>query len=89
MEWLTGTVFKVDTATLRNFTRAYHFDTLYNLRDIELSSRYYLHSHKPAFTSTKNIYFIRKSQEKNNWTYVADLNSGTLWAEIWYPDGGQ
>jgi len=89
MEFLTGTVFKIDTVTLRSFVNRYNFQMLTELRDLQLVSVNYLRTYKPSFASTSNIFFIRESKEKNHWTYVADLNRGELWAEIWYPDSGQ
>jgi hypothetical protein len=89
-EWLTGIVLKVDSLTLRDFVVNNHFDAAKNLQDFHLYSTNCLTSQRPNFTSTNNIYFITKSLNKNNWTYVADLNSKRLWAEISYPDwGGQ
>lgn len=87
-EWLTGTVFKIDSSALMNFVIENHFDTLQNLNDIHLFSNNYLTRFKADFKSTKNVYFIRRSVNKNNWIYVADLNENKLWAEISYPDWG-
>ncbi len=89
-EWLTGTVFEIDNATLKKFVIANHFDTLQNLNEIHLISNNYLTRHKANFKTIQNIYFVRKSVNKNNWTYVADLGDNKLWTEISYPDwGGQ
>lgn len=87
-EWLTGTVFKIDSLTLVKFITDNHFDTLRNLQDLHLFSENYLTRYSPNFITTKNIFFIRRSEHKNNWTYVVDLNSNRLWTEISYPDWG-
>ena len=89
-EFLTGTVFKMDSVTLLNFIIENHFDTARSYLDTHIMSEYYLKANKPTFNSTDRIYFIRKSEKKINWTYVADLKSNRLWTEISYPDwGGQ
>ena len=89
-EWLTGTVFEIDTATLQKFVQTYNFQSLKGLNELHLHSLNYLDTYKPNFASIRNIYFSSKSKGKNSWTYVADLNSGKLWSEISYPDwGGQ
>ena len=87
-EWLTGTVLKIDNATLQKFVAKHHFDVLKNSNDLHFLSNSYLHEYKAEFTETKNICFLSKSSDKNNWTYVADLNNNILWAEIIYPDWG-
>jgi hypothetical protein len=87
-EWLTGTVLKIDSLTLTKFVIDNHFDTLQNLNDIHLFSDSYLGKNKPDLSSTKNVYYISKSEHNNNWVYVVDLNRGRLWAEISYPDWG-
>ena len=40
-----------------------------------------------AFKLKQNPEFA-KSENKNNWTYLADLNKNKLWAQISYPDAG-
>lgn len=87
-EWLTGTVFKIDSLSLRKFITDNQFDTLKNIQDIHLFSENYLIKYKPNITSTHNIYYVSKSAGKNNVIYVADLNSNILWTEISYPDWG-
>lgn len=87
-EWLTGAVLEIDSTSLRKFVVDNHFDTLKNLNDISLASNNYLTKYKADFKTAQHIYFIRKSENKNNWTYVADLNDNRLWAEISYPDWG-
>jgi hypothetical protein len=85
-EFLTGTVFKMDSLTLQNFIDDNHFDTVSNYLDTHIMSGNYLMKNKPIFSSIHNVYFIRKSEQKINWTYIADLNSKRLWTEISYPD---
>jgi hypothetical protein len=89
-EFLTGTVFQIDSLTLLNFINEYHFDTVSSYLDTHIMSEIYLKNNKPVFSSTHNVYFIKKSEGKINWTCIADINSKRLWAEISYPDwGGQ
>jgi len=89
-EFLTGTVFQMDSLTLRNFINDNHFDTVSNYLDTRIIGENYLTKIKPIFRSTHDVYFIRKSEQKINWTYIADLNSKRLWTEISYSDwGGQ
>ena len=85
-EWLTGTVFRIDSHLLRAFVIENHFDTLQNLNEVHLLSNSYLTKHKADFRTTKNIYFIQRSENGNNWIYIADLNVNKLWTEISYPD---
>jgi hypothetical protein len=85
-EFLTATVFEIDSITLVEFIKKNHFDTPQNLTDLTSFSQSVLKNHKPIFTSTKNIYLLRKSKDKNHWNYFADLNQKKLWAEISYPD---
>ena len=89
-EWLTGTVFKIDSSTLIKFVSNNHFDTLKNIQDIHLLSDGYFTKNKLDLTNLNDIYFINKSKNKKDWRYVVDLNKKILWAEISYPDwGGQ
>jgi hypothetical protein len=89
-EFLTATVLQMDSSTLQNFVKENGFDTLSSYLDIQLMSESYSKENKPVFTSVHNVYFIRKTRQKIHWTYIADLNSKRLWAEISYPDwGGQ
>ena len=87
-EWLTGTVLEIEGASLKKFIVENHFDTLQNINTIHFLSNSYLTRHKANFKTVHNIYFISKSVNKNNWTYIADLNDNKLWAEISYPDWG-
>jgi hypothetical protein len=86
LEWLTGTVLQMDSAVPHQFVRANHFNRSQNLWDIRFMGNPYLQNHKADFQNTKNIYFLSGSKEKVSWKYIADLNSGELWAEINYPD---
>jgi hypothetical protein len=89
-EFLTGTVFQMDSVTLLNFIIENHFDTVRSYLDTHIMSENYLKTNKPTFNSTQSLYFISKSEKKINWTYIADLKSNRLWTEISYPDwGGQ
>jgi hypothetical protein len=85
-EFLTGTVFQMDSLTLQNFINENHFDTVTNHFQTRMMSEIYLVKNKPVFSSTKNLYFKGKSEQKIHWTYIADLNSKRLWTEINYLD---
>ncbi len=85
-EWLTGTVLRIDSSTLSDFVVCNHFDTLHSLNKLHLFSQAYLVQNKLILTNTNNVFFLTRSQDKNEWTYIADLNSRRLWAEIIYPD---
>lgn len=87
-EWVTGTVFKMDSLSLQGFIIANHFDTLTDYRDTHMMSESFLSEYKPLFSPTAHLYIIRKSDNKINWTYIADLTNKRLWAEISYPDWG-
>jgi hypothetical protein len=85
-QFLTATVFEIDSLTLLKFIKENNFDTLRNLGDLTMFSESVLKKYKPAFTTTTNIFVIRKSKDKNHWNYVVDFNQRKLWAEISYPD---
>lgn len=87
-EFLTGTVFEMDSLTLRDFISTNHFDTVNNFWDTHIMSENYLTKNKPIFDTTNNVYFISKSDKNIHWTYIADLNSKRLWIEVSYPDWG-
>lgn len=87
-EWLTGTVLKIDNSALRNFVADNHFEPLKTLNDLHFLSNSFLQDYKAEFRETKNIFYLSKSSDKNNWKYVADLNNNILWTEISYPDWG-
>ncbi len=85
-EWLTGTVLAIDNAPLKKIIAENGFDTLRKMSDLHFLSNSYLTRHKAEFRTVHNIFFISKSENRNNWTYVVDLNDNRLWAEISYPD---
>jgi len=87
-EFLTGTVFQMDSLTLRDFISENQFDIVTNHFETRMMSENYLTKNKPVFSSTKDLYFLRKGEQKIYWTYIADLNSKRLWTEISYPDWG-
>jgi hypothetical protein len=71
-EYLTGTVFQMDSLTLLKFIIDNHFDTASNYIDTHIMSEGYFRKNKPIFNSRQNVYFIRKSKR--------------LWTEVSYPD---
>jgi len=84
-EFLTGTVFQMDSLTLLNFINENHFDSVTDHWSTRLMGDIYL-KNKPVFSSTKNLYVKNNSNQRTGWTYIADLNSKRLWTEINYPD---
>lgn len=87
-EFLTGAVFEMNSATLRNFIIHNQFNAANTYLDTYLMGAGYLIKNKPTFASKQHVYFIKKSEQNIHWTYIADLNSNRLWAEINYPDWG-
>ena len=87
-EFLTATVFRIDSIELLNFIKTNHFDSLQNLRDAQLLSERYFTNNIPHFTSTKNLFIAWKTEDKVDYKYIVDLNTNKLWAEIRYPDWG-
>src|SRR2546423_11765883 len=53
-EFLTGTVFQIDSLTLQNFINDNHFDTVSNYLDTHIMSENYLKKNKPIFRTTHN-----------------------------------
>lgn len=90
-EFLTGVVLQMDSLTLQNFIKDNRFDSVSSYLDARVvNETNYLEENKPVFSTFRNVYFKRKSEQKNHWIYIADLNTKKLWAEISYPDwGGQ
>ena len=87
-EWLTGTVLMIDNATLKNFVADNLFDTIKSTNELHFLSNSYLKEYKAEFHGITNIFYLSKSRDKNNWTYIVDLNKNILWTEISYPDYG-
>jgi len=87
-EWLTGVVLKIDNSILREFVIRNNFVALRNANDLHFSSNSYLGKYRVVFSKTRDIYYLRNSNGKNHWTYIADLKANMLWAEISYPDWG-
>lgn len=87
-EFLTGTVFKIDSISLFNLIDKYHFDSLREDDQFSMMSNGYFENNKLILKPTKNIYIIRNGKDKVYWNYLIDLNNCRLWAEISYPDWG-
>lgn len=85
-EFLTATAFNIDSLTLKKFIKENHFASPQTLTDLTSFSQSVFKKNKPIFTSTKNVYVLKRSKEKNHWNYIADLTQQKLWAEISYPD---
>ena len=89
-EFLTGAVFQFDSITMKNFIIQNNFDTLKDLDFHFINIGLFDKKFQPKRTTNSFFFIIWKSKEKNNWTYLADLNTNRLWTEISYPDwGGQ
>lgn len=85
-EWLTGTLFKVDSVALRELVIQNKFTAAQNINQLKLLSLSYLQEYKPKFTDIENIYVIHKGNGKNDWKCIVDLNTNLLCIEITYPD---
>ena len=59
-EWLTGTVLKIDNATLRNLVADNRFDTLQSPNDFHFLSNSYLKDYKAEFNETTNIFLFKQ-----------------------------
>lgn len=86
LEFVTGTVFSIDSLTLVEFSRKNHFDSLKDGQNLNLFSEAYFQKHKPSFKGNRNILFVQGEKGENRWLYVADVKNKRLWAEIVYPD---
>ena len=91
-EFVTATVFQIDSLTLNQFAKTNHFDTIC----ISISyqplfwSKNYFRNYKPEFKSLDTILVNHGTKGKNSWEYVINPKTKQLWAEIQYPDwGGQ
>lgn len=87
-EWLTGTLLEVDSLELRKFILLYHFDT-FTIKDkpyLTFVNNPYFKLKPPALTNNSELYFLAKSKDKNNWTYLVDMKTKRIWAVIDYPD---
>jgi len=89
-EWLTGTVFEVDSSILRRFIIVNHFDafTLKDRPNLNIFNVGYFKLRIPDAKNIDNLFIVARSKDKNNWTYLADMASNRLWAVISYPDWG-
>ena len=85
-EFVTGTVFLIDSLILIDFIRLNGFVRWKEGFPAPLMSGSYLQSEKPNFKNRKDIYCVFKSKGKNDWLYVIDIKVNKLWAEIRYPD---
>lgn len=83
-EFVTTTVFVVDSIILKNLIRFYAFDT--NSLMPRLLGNSYLVRNKLETANSNNIYYKSGTKAKNSWLYIIDLKNGKLWAEIQYPD---
>ncbi|WP_157473995.1 hypothetical protein [Flavihumibacter petaseus] len=86
MEWLTGAVLAIDSATLHRFIYDQKFDTAKDLSQVNISGNGYLKNFPAAFNTAENIYLLNRRVGDKTVKYVADLNRQLLWAEINYAD---
>ena len=85
-EFVTTTVFKVDSIKLNEFVNFYRFDTVVQPFTLRLFGDSYLKTNKPNYSKEKNLYYKAGTKGKNAWLYLIDIDKKMLWAEIQYPD---
>jgi len=91
VEFVTIAVLKMDEKTLKQFVLENHFDSAKNVDAIQLIGEYLLNTYKLNLQSVNNVFVLSgtsKISEKNDWKYIADLNKGTMWVQVLYPDWG-
>jgi hypothetical protein len=92
-EFVTATVFQMDTATINQFAKANHFDTtIISMPSWQflVISKNYFNTYKPDFKRSDVVLVNYGDKGKNSWQYVIDTKTKRLWVEIQYPDlGGQ
>jgi len=85
-EFVTTTVFKIDSINLQKFITQYKFDTTEKIFPLRLMGNSYLKENKINQEKLNGFYYKAGAKEKNNWLYLVDLKSKKIWAEIGYPD---
>ena len=85
-EFVTTTVFKIDSINLREFMTFYKFDTVEGSFTMRLFGDSYLKANKPDYSKSKNLCYKAGTKGKTSWFYLVDTDHKMLWAEIQYPD---
>jgi hypothetical protein len=83
-EFVTTTVFIVDSITLKDFIHSYSFATSPLMP--RLFGNSYLIKNKLDIPDSNNLYYKAGTKGKNSWLYIIDLKQKKLWAEVQYPD---
>jgi hypothetical protein len=87
-EFVTITSMRIDSMDLVAMIKTYNFDTL-KMGDAMLPrGQNLLHDVKPDNQSVSHQFIFNKTMNKNDCSYLIDLNRKILWAEIGYPDWG-
>lgn len=85
-EFVTATVFRVDSLELLKFARSFEFTPCEKLPYLKLMSDSYLKKYKPHIEEGKGYLYKIGNKGKNSWLYIIDTQRKLLWAEIQYPD---
>jgi hypothetical protein len=85
-EFVTTTVFRLDSINLREFIKFYAFDTVETPSTLRLFGDSYLKTNKPDYSKDTNLFYKAGKKGKTFWLYLVDIDSKKLWAEIQYPD---
>jgi len=86
-EFLTISVFEVDSLELANFCKGNHLVPCSESLFLRLYGGAQLREPPPA-KCYQGIYYVDGERGKNSWIYVADIKRNLLWARIEYPDWG-
>lgn len=87
-EFLTGTLFEMDSLTLMDWVRRNHFDSLtdqYQMTFLNWGKPYFKNE-IPKYGSGERLFVRSESKGKASWVYMADLSRNRLWTVISYPD---
>lgn len=85
-EFVTTTVFEVNSGDLKNFIAAYNFSKVEKPFYLTLYGNPSLQKNRIDYSKMKNCYYKAGTKGKNSWFYLVDADNNKIWAEIQYPD---
>jgi hypothetical protein len=85
-ETFTTTSFKVDSITLKDFSKRNSFDTIKYPFYLFYAGKTCLKGPKPGLENKDDLLYISGQSKTNTWLYIIDLKKEMLWAQIMYPD---